>query len=204
MAHCMDVPEKPTSAAKRLKGRKVSLGRQAWLDAARSALIREGIGGVEVGKLARKLRATRGGFYWFFTSRKQLLDLLLTDWEENNSAMFKSSVRDRGANGTAEFKALCDMWVNESGYDPQWDAAVREWARISPRVATIVRRVDDARIEIIQRIFHDMGYEEPEAFVRARTTYFHQVGYYTLGVRESREQRLQLLPIYIRILTGQS
>jgi hypothetical protein len=67
-----------------------------------------------------------------------------------------------------------------------------------------VRRVDDARIAVIQRIFHDMGYEEPEAFVRARTTYFHQVGYYILGVRKSRELRLQLMPIYIRILTGKN
>ena len=49
-----------------------------------------------------------------------------------------------------------------------------------------------------------MGYQDPEAFVRARTTYFHQVGYYILGVRESRDLRLKLMPIYIRILTGQS
>jgi AcrR family transcriptional regulator len=200
----MDVPEKSITALKRPKGRKTPLGREAWLNAARTALIRDGIGGVEVGKLARKLRATRGGFYWFFTSRKQLFDQLLADWEEKNTAVFKSIGRDPHANGTAEFLALCDIWLNESGYDPQWDAAVREWARIAPRVATIVRRVDDARIAIIQRIFHDMGYEEPEAFVRARTTYFHQVGYYTLGVRESREQRLKFLPIYIRILTGQN
>jgi AcrR family transcriptional regulator len=198
----MDVPTKPHSTSGRPKARKSPLGREAWLNAARAALIREGIGGVEIGKLARKLRATRGGFYWFFISRKQLLDQLLADWEENNTAIFKSIVRDRGANGMAEFKALCDMWVNENDYNPQWDAAVREWARISPRVATLVRRVDDVRIEIIQRIFYDIGYADPEAFVRARTTYFHQVGYYTLGVRESREQRLRLLPIYIRILTG--
>jgi AcrR family transcriptional regulator len=173
------------------------------LKVARVALISEGIGGVEIGKLARKLRATRGGFYWFFTSRKQLLDHLLADWEDNNSAAFKSIVRDRGANGTAEFKALVHMWINETGYSPQWDAAIREWARISPSVATVVRRVDDVRIEIIQRIFYNMGYKDPEALVRARTTYFHQVGYYTLGVRESREQRLSLLPIYSRILAGQ-
>jgi hypothetical protein len=50
----------------------------------------------------------------------------------------------------------------------------------------------------------DLGYDETESFVRARTTYFHQVGYYTLGVRESREQRLKLLPLYTRILTGYS
>jgi AcrR family transcriptional regulator len=198
----MDVATKPSTIVSRSKGRKAPLGREAWLKAAKSALILEGIGGVEVGKIARKLRATRGGFYWFFTSRKQLLDRLLADWEENNNAAFKSLLRDRGANGAAEFKALVDMWVNEDGYSPQWDAAVREWARISARVATVVRRIDDERIEIIQRIFHDMGYEEPEALVRARTTYFHQVGYYTLGVRETREQRLALLATYTRVLTG--
>ncbi len=184
------------------KARKNALGRDAWLQAARAALIRDGIGGVEIGKLARRLRATRGGFYWFFTSRKQLLDQILADWEQANMAKFKALVADPGANGMAEFRALVDIWINEDGYDPQWDAAVREWARISPRVAGVVHRVDDARIAILQQIFEDMGYEETEAFVRARIAYFHQVGYYTLGVQESRERRLQLLPLYIRQLTG--
>jgi AcrR family transcriptional regulator len=186
------------------KGREPRFGREAWLGAARSALIEDGVGGLEVGKLARKLRATRGSFYWFFESRDELMDCVITDWEVTNTAKFRSLLRDSGANGEAEFQALCDMWVSESGYSPQWDAAMREWARISPRVEAVVRRVDDLRITIIQRIFNDMGYDEPEAFVRARTTYFHQVGYYTLGVRESREQRLNLLPIYVRILTGNS
>jgi AcrR family transcriptional regulator len=200
----MDAITKSSVVVTPPKGRKAPLGREAWLTAARAALIGEGIGGVEVGKLARKLRASRGGFYWFFNSRKQLLDHLLTDWEQTNTAKFKSIVADPGVNGMAEFNALCDMWINEDGYDPQWDAAVREWARISPRVAKTVRRVDDARIEIIQRIFLDFGYDQTESFVRARTTYFHQVGYYTLGVRESREQRLKLLPLYTHILTGRS
>jgi AcrR family transcriptional regulator len=198
----MDIATKTGTTLVREKSRRTALGREAWLKAARVALIREGIGGVEIGKLARKLHATRGGFYWFFTSRKQLLDQLLVDWQENNSAVLQSIVRNRGSNGTAKFQGLMDMWINEDGYNPQWDAAVREWARISPRVATIVRRVDEMRIEIIQRIFHDLGIEEPEAFVRARITYFHQVGYYTLGVQESRGQRLKLLPTYIRALIG--
>jgi AcrR family transcriptional regulator len=198
----MDISSQPSRALRTSKVRKAPLGREAWMNAARSALIRGGIGGVEIGKLARRLRATRGGFYWFFTSRKQLLNLLLADWEETNTAAFKAIVRDRGANGVEEFKALIDVWVNEHNYNPQWDAAIREWARISPRVATVVRRVDDVRIEIIQRMFRDMGYTEPEAFVRARITYFHQVGYYTLGVQESREQRLELMPFYARILSG--
>ena len=47
-----------------------------------------------------------------------------------------------------------------------------------------------------------MGCQDEEAFVRTRICYFHQVGYYTLGMRESREERLRLLPLYTRVLTG--
>jgi AcrR family transcriptional regulator len=188
----------------RANRRKAPLGREAWLTAAKASLINEGIGAVEIGKLARKLRVTRGGFYWFFTGRKQLHERLLQDWVKNNNAGYNAVLRGRHADGRAEFKALCDVWVNENGFDPRWDSAMREWARSSPRVAAAVRRVDDARIAIIRRIFLHMGYRDPEAFVRARTAYFHQVGYYTLDVHESRARRLKLVPLYIRILSGRN
>ncbi len=182
--------------------RKDPIGREGWLTAARNALIREGIAGVQIGKLARGLRATRGGFYWFFDSRKQLLDALLLDWERTNTESFKAVLRESGHNGMAEFHALVDVWITERGYSPAWDAAVRDWARVSNKVAKAVRRTDDERIGILKQIFLDMGYEDEEAFVRARISYFHQVGYYALGVRESREERVRLLPTYVRVLTG--
>jgi AcrR family transcriptional regulator len=165
-------------------------------------LIRGGIRAVEIGKLARRLKVTRGGFYWFFDSRQELLSELLADWERTNTQAFKETLQDSGHNGMAEFQAVVDMWVNERGYSPAWDAAVRDWARVSSKVAAAVRRADDQRIAILKQIFLDMGNPDDEAFVRARITYFHQVGYYTLGVREERAQRLRLLPLYIRFLTG--
>jgi AcrR family transcriptional regulator len=182
--------------------RKEQIGRQGWLDAARAALIREGIAGVKVGKIARRLKVTRGGFYWFFDSHKQLLDELLLDWEQRNTEGFKSVLQESGRNGMAEFHALVDIWLNEKAYSPSWDAAVRDWARVSSKVANAVRRTDDARIGVLKQVFLDMGCEDEEAFVRARICYFHQVGYYTLGMRESREERLRLLPLYTRVLTG--
>jgi hypothetical protein len=94
------------------------------------------------------------------------------------------------------------VWVTEAGYSPAWDAAVRDWGRRSTPVAKVVRRVDDDRIGVLRQVFKDLGFADEEAFVRARVTYFHQVGYYAMGVQESRRQRLQLLPLYTRVLTG--
>ncbi|HVW70838.1 MAG TPA: TetR/AcrR family transcriptional regulator [Steroidobacteraceae bacterium] len=181
---------------------KDPIGREGWLTAARAALIRDGIAGVQVGKLARRLKVTRGGFYWFFDSRQELLDALLADWQRTNTEAFGAVLRQCGSKGMDEFHAVVDIWVNEEGYSPAWDAAIRDWARVSAKVAKAVRRTDDVRIGILKQIFVDMGCGEDEAFVRARICYFHQVGYYTLGVRESRELRLKYLPMYVRFLTG--
>jgi len=185
-------------------GGKPVLGREDWVLTARTALIRDGINAVNVLPLAGRLRVTRGGFYWHFKDRADLLDALLADWEANNTAAFERVLNDGGHNGPAEFQAFVDVWVSERDYDPAWDAAVRQWALQSPRVARVVKRVDEHRIALIRQIFLDLGYEDPEALVRARITYFHQVGYYTLGLGESSADRLALLPVYIRVLMNGS
>lgn len=190
------------------KAKAPGIGRQGWLDAARAILIRDGIAGVKVDRMARRLKVTRGGFYWFFDSHRHLLDALLADWQERNTEAFKSVVAKSGLaagtarNGMAEFQALVDVWLDEKSYSPAWDAAVRDWARVSGKVANAVRRTDAVRIDVLRQVFMDLGYEGEEAFVRARICYFHQVGYYALGVRESREERLRLMPLYTRVLTG--
>jgi AcrR family transcriptional regulator len=188
--------ERPDTARRSL------LSRADWIAAARAALIKDGIRAVNVLPLATNLKVTRGGFYWHFRNRADLLDALLADWEANNTAAFERVVNDGGHNGPAEFEAIVDTWISERDYDPAWDTAVRQWALQSPRVARVVKRVDQRRIALIQQVFIDLGYGEPEALVRARITYFHQVGYYTLGLGESLEERLRLLPHYTAVLIG--
>lgn len=195
-------PRKP--AAKRARGKREPLGRTAWLDAARAALVEEGTAGVEIKKLARRLRSSRGGFYWFFTSRQHLLDELGQYWAETSMAPFEKVLQAPGHNGMDKLEALTDLWIDERDYDPRWDGAVRDWARTSQPVHDIVATVDARRIAILERIFNEMGYTGKEAHIRARITYYHQVGYYAIGVRESRQERRELLPWYQKVLAGRS
>lgn len=184
------------------RSRRAPLGRDAWLDTARQALIEEGTAGVEINKLATRLGVSRGGFYWFFKSRKQLLDELLAYWVETSTVLFERLLKANGRNGIQEYLALTRLWIDESEYDPRWDGAVRDWARTSGAVLKAVQAVDERRIAIIEQICRDLGYRGKDAHIRARVTYYHQVGYYALGVRESRRQRLALLPYYAKVLTG--
>ena len=112
-----------------------SLGREDWILAARTTLIRDGISAVNVLPLAGKLKVTRGGFYWHFRNRADLLDALLADWEANNTAAFEKVVAGGDHDGRAEFVAMVDVWGGtQSGRLPQ--TLCRPWAIGSSLLAT--------------------------------------------------------------------
>ena len=92
----------------------------------------------------------------------------------------------------------------ERDFDPRYDQAIRDWARTSRKVAEVLREVDQRRIGLLKQIFENFGYGGLDAEMRARVTYYHQVGYYAMHVKEPHERRLELAPYYADILTGHS
>jgi len=183
------------------KGKRAALDRHAWIEAARAELVAGGIAAVKIGKLAAQLDVTREAFYWHFNSLQELQDELLVDWDRGNEDAYKSLLETH-RDAEQAFQAMEKMWIEEAPYSPAWDSAMRDWARISKKADRVVKRVDARRIDLIQILYRDMGYDEIESLVRARIVYFHQVGYYTIRFEESREERASLLPVYLRILRG--
>jgi len=189
------------SAARRA-GAAASLDRAQWLDAARAALVEGGVERVKVDVLAKTLGVTGGSFYWHFRGRQDLLDALLEHWRTANTAPWFEAVADAGDDPYDQFEAIVAMWIDEAGFSPAYDSAVRDWARTSPAVEAAVREVDERRIGLLAGVFRRFGYDRRRAFVRARVTYFHQVGYYALRIVETRAQRRRLKPLYYESLLG--
>lgn len=173
-----------------------------WLELAREMLIREGIEAVSVQRLSRKLKVTRGGFYGYFGSRETLLTQLLQDWRDSNTQALRRIAAPARSDGDVQARELVHMWIEDADYCPEYDAAVRDWARRSPQVARVVRRSDIERIRLITRIFRNLGFRSSEAHIRARIAYYHQVGYYALALHESRRTRRRLSPMYSFVLLG--
>lgn len=183
-----------------LRGRR--LGRDAWILAARDALIEGGSEALKIGRLAKKLKAERGSFYHHFKGRDALLQELLEHWATTNSQAYNEALELEHGNGEAELAFINNMWLEESAFNPDYDAAVRDWARTDEEIAKTVRRVDRKRIDVLEQIFLNLGYRGDVALVRARVAYFHQVGYLALGLGESRRRRRELAPVYLDVLLG--
>jgi AcrR family transcriptional regulator len=174
-----------------------------WILAGQRLLIASGVAGVKIDRLARRLGVTRGSFYWHFKSHADLLRDLIKLWEDTNTAPFFRVVSaDNRATAVEKFRTIIDIWVEEKDYSSAFDTAVRDWARSSRTVAECVRRIDATRIDILMRVFKELGYGDREALVRARITYFHYVGANALKIEEPKEYRMALVPIVRDVLMG--
>lgn len=175
---------------------------ERWIAAARKVLIEEGVDHVKVDRLANDLGVTRGGFYHHFRNRGDLLDRLLVLWEETNTFL-PDGARPKTRDAAREaLNGINRNLIEEKTYEPRFDVAVRDWARRSKKAKQALDRVDQARIDYFDAIFTALGYEPREAFIRARVTYFHQIGYYALAIKETKSRRFEYSDMYLKILAG--
>src|SRR5689334_11922394 len=76
-----DTPAYGAMAAKLAAVPKTSLTAEDWADAALDALATGGLEAVAVEALARRLKVTKGSFYWHFGNRDELIKAALEAWE---------------------------------------------------------------------------------------------------------------------------
>lgn len=175
----------------------------AWLKAAYDVLTESGVEAVKIMPLAKRLGLTRSGFYWHFKDRDALLEAMIRHWEDKNTGNLVARC-DAYADSICEaIFNLFDCWLDENLFDSRLDLAIRNWARNNPALHARLARSDQRRREAMEEVFLRFGFDAPEAEVRALTMIYTQIGYISMQVTETREQRLARMPDYIEVFTGQ-
>jgi AcrR family transcriptional regulator len=191
------------------KAARPVVDRTVWLDAARAILIEQGVDAVKVEPLAAMLEISRSSFYWHFKNRQDLLDGLIEYWTEVNDRALRALVEphetdpeEREQLAKSRLRQLVVLFIDERQFSSEFDMAMREWARKDPAVEKQVARIDRQRIAHLQKIFQDIGHSKTDSLIRAKILYFHQLGYYLTGIKESDEVRKRVAPRYLEVLSG--
>lgn len=181
----------------------VKVTREDWLNVARDILVSDGVAEVKVLAIGERLGVSRSSFYWYFKSRKHLLEALLDDWETRNTATIETYCAKPAKTIT---EAVCNFFrcfLDPDLFDRGLDFAVREWSRRDGMVRQRIDSADRKRLDAATAMFERHGYASGDADIRARILYFMQLGYHALEVRESLEERFSRLEGYIVGFTGQ-
>ena len=130
---------------------------------------------------------------------------------QTNSPSPTKSKADAKRGDTASTMTVVGCLVKEADYrsalerDPSFALAAARLAENRLQRHWFVAPLSPPKMEETKKMVDGALASAPdlaEAHIRARITYYHQVGYYTLAVHESRRTRRRLSPMYALVLTG--
>ncbi|UWR92868.1 TetR/AcrR family transcriptional regulator [Phaeobacter inhibens] len=182
----------------------IKVTRADWLNVAMDVLITDGVEQVKVLALAERMGVSRSSFYWYFKSRQDLLDALLTGWEQTNTIGIIGQAEAEAGTIAAAVLNVFRCTANPQLFNTALDFAVRDWARRSGHVRNILDMSDARRIDALTAMFRRYDYAERDAETRAKVLYYMQLGYDMAGLNEPYDQRLSMTGAYLEVFTGQA
>ena len=156
---------------------RVQLDRDAWVVAATDVLAEEGIAGLRVEVLAKRLKVTKGSFYWHFQDRRDLLMAVLQTWRDGRIRDIVKQTRADPGRELEQIYYVIDIYsTSRSRRGAMIELAVRDWARRDPEAAAIVAEVDDIRLRCASDLFLACGVPMEEASSRCMLLYAYVFG----------------------------
>jgi AcrR family transcriptional regulator len=149
------------------------LGPGDWASAALEALRDEGLPGVAVEPVARRLGVTKGSFYWHFADRAALLRAALALWEKRETEDVIAVLA-----GLAEPRERLLRLFRAVGQRPgrALHLALAAAAH-DPAVRAVLRRVSRRRLGYLEECYRGLGLPPAAARHRATLAYAAYVGF---------------------------
>ncbi len=155
--------------------RAASLDAAAWTRAALDLLGEQGIDGVRVELLAKRLGVTKGSFYWHFENRDALHAAMLADWRRRATLTIIERIEAQDDAAETRLRRLLRVpFQIKSDAGAEVELSIRLWARRDPRARNALEEVDMLRLRYIARLLRQLGFSDEQAEVRAMTAYAFQ------------------------------
>lgn len=158
--------ELPTAA-------KQSLSAEAWASAALDAMAAGGLDAVAVEPLARRLKVTKGSFYWHFPNREALVKAALDLWEQRETVDVISGLEAE----PDPYQRIVNLFKRaNSSYKAGRLYLALAAATDDARVNEVVQRVSERRLGYLEQCYRALGMNAQEAPLWATFAYATFIG----------------------------
>lgn len=143
---------------------KPRLSKADWLKTGFAALAEDGPNALKAEPLARRLKTTKGSFYWHFADVPAYQTAMLDVWEAEALTALTSVIEEE-PNAAARLRRLGEEVTDYGGEalaDANPEHAVRAWAKDDPKVAERVAKVDALRLDLLDGLLRESGISNPD------------------------------------------
>jgi AcrR family transcriptional regulator len=165
-------------------GKRERLTAADWTRAALAALGNGGLAAVAVEPLAKELGATKGSFYWHFTDRQALLEATLHLWERRDTDEVIATI-DETQDAETRLRTLLQLAftsvLDRSAGGARTVELALQASASHPLVAPTLTRVTERRLNLLTRLYTELGLTPADARDRALLAYTAFLGHVQLA-----------------------
>jgi AcrR family transcriptional regulator len=182
----------------KIKMQRVS--KAQWLDMALEVLETDGVAGVRIEVLAKRLAISKSGFYWHFKNRDHLLKDMLDYWSHEITEVITANpeiltLKPKGRLiRTAEI--ILDYQLT------RYEIPIRQWALQDAGAARAVKKVNRLRLDFVGGAFSELGFKGDDLDMRSMLFVCYHTWESPMFREVSRKRRRELIAKRIELLTS--
>ena len=176
------------------------VSKSEWIQAALEVLEIEGIAGVRVEVLAKRLNISKSGFYWHFENRQELENALLDHWDHEITGVLASNPQVRALPPKDRLLKVAETIVDFEL--TRYESSFAQWALQDKNAARRVKKVMRTRLDYVRAAFRELGFSGDDLEVRARVFACYGTWEATMFRDISRKRRRNLIHSQVELLTS--
>lgn len=156
---------------------EISKGSINWLQSAMTLLASEGPQALNIARLCRDIKLTKGSFYHHFKDFEAFKIALLAFWEKDFTEDLFEKIKDV-EDPEAQYEMLFNLAFEK---DIAADVAMRTWGQSDETVRETVQKVDTIRLDLLAGMYErasDLSLESARNY--AVIDYSGYIGFYSL------------------------
>ena len=157
---------------------KIIAKKQDWINLGYKLFSEQGIAGIVVEKMAKKLKVNKSSFYWHFKTKKDFVAEIVNFWVSENTNQI-ITLTDNEKSGKEKFEKLIKLSFKK---DPflDFNFFIKRYALKYKKIQSIIDEIDNQRIEYTKSILMQMNFSENEARIKAILFYKYLIGYHEM------------------------
>ena len=175
------------------------VSKAEWLQTALDILKVEGIEGIRVEHIARKLGISKSGFYWHFKDLEDLKSQILEYWTHEFTEVVTSNRILSEEDPKKRLKLVMEMIVDHDL--TALEVEMRSWAKADPKISRRVFRVYRTRFDFLKGIFAELGFTGDDLEMRTRLFFCYHTWERSMFPKESKKSLRKLIRRRVDLLT---
>jgi len=157
---------------------KIVAKKQDWINLGYKLFSEQGIAGIVVEKMAKKLKVNKSSFYWHFKTKKDFVTEIVSFWISKNTNQI-ISITDSEKSGKEKFEKLIELSFKKEPF-LDFNFFLKRYALKDKKIQSVIDEIDNQRIEYTKSILIEMNFSENDAKRKAQLFYKYLIGYHEM------------------------